>query len=66
MPRIQLIVSVMIIVAIIIIGLAIFVFTHLSGLNLVQTIILITIAAIGLILIAGLLFAFLRGVRSQK
>jgi hypothetical protein len=66
MPRIQLMVSLMILVAIIIIGLAIFVITHLSGLNLVQTIILISFGAIGLILIAGILIAFLRGIRSQK
>jgi hypothetical protein len=66
MPRIQLMVSLMILVAIIIIGLAIFVFTHLSGLNLVQTIILISFGAIGLTLIAGILIAFLRGIRSQK
>jgi hypothetical protein len=66
MPQIKLIISLMSIVALIIIGVAIFLFTHLSGLNMTQGIVLVGVAIFGLILVIVIIFIVMKGVRIQK
>ncbi len=53
----------MAIVAIIIIGVAIFVFTHLSGLSSNQGFVLLGIAIVGLILVMGFIWALVRSIQ---
>ena len=66
MPQIKLIVSLMVIVGIIIIGVAVYVVTHISGINLNQGILLIAMAGVGLVLVMGILFLVMKGVRTKK
>ena len=54
------------IVAIIIIGMSTFVFTHLSGIDLSQGIVLIILSIIGLLLILGIIYIAMRSVRNNK
>jgi hypothetical protein len=56
----------MLLVAAIIIGLAIFVFTHLSGIDLTQGIILIAVAVIGLFMVFGIIFLLMRSIYAAK
>jgi hypothetical protein len=65
MPQQKLIIALMSIVALIIIGIAIFVFTHLSGVNLTQGIVLIGIAVLGLILIIAIIFLAMKEFRKK-
>jgi hypothetical protein len=53
-------------VAVIIIGIAIFVFTHLSSINLNQSIVLIVIAVVGLLIIMGIIYLIMRNVYTKK
>jgi|PlaIllAssembly_1097288.scaffolds.fasta_scaffold1925736_1 hypothetical protein len=66
MPQIKLIISLMSIVALIIIGVAVFLFTHLSGLNMTQGIVLVGIAIFGLILVIVIIFMVMKGMRIKK
>jgi len=53
--------------ALIIVGLAGFVFTHLStGLSVTQGIVMVVIAVIGLLLVMGAIIMLLRTLNSQK
>ena len=54
------------IVAIIIIGMSIFVFTHLSGIDVSQGIVLIILSITGLLLILGIIYIAIRSVRNNK
>ena len=56
----------MAIVAVIIVVIAVYIFTHLSGINLTQGIILIIIAVIGLLIIMGVILMLLRSIASKK
>jgi len=60
MSNLQLVIAIMVFVAVIIIGIAAYIFTHLSGINLTQGIILIAVAVAGLLLILGVIIIILR------
>jgi hypothetical protein len=66
MPQMKLIIGLMSLVAVIIIGIAIFVFTHLSSINLNQSIVLIVIAVVGLLIIMGIIYLIMRNVYTKK
>ncbi len=66
MPKLNLIITLMAIVALIIIGLAIYVFTHLSGINPVQSLVLIGIAVVGFLLVIIILILFVRSTNTKK
>lgn len=66
MPQIRLIISLMTIVAVIIIGVTVFVVTHLTGLNMIQGIVLISLGVIGLVIVMVILFLVMRNIRSRK
>jgi hypothetical protein len=66
MSQNKVLISLASIVAIIIIGMSIFVFTHLSGIGLTQGIMLIILSIIGLLLILGIIYIALRSVRNNK
>jgi hypothetical protein len=65
-PQIRLIISLMTIVAVIIIGVTVFVVTHLTGLNMIQGIVLISLGVIGLVIVMVILFLVMRNIRSRK
>jgi len=50
-------------VAIIIVGIAVFVFTHLSGLSSSQGLVLLGIAIAGLILVTGIIYMLFRSLQ---
>jgi hypothetical protein len=64
LSKVRLAIILMAIVALIIIGLAVFVFTHLSGISLDQGIILIVVAVIGLFLVMGIIIMLLRNINA--
>jgi hypothetical protein len=66
MSKIQLVIILMAIVAVIIIGIAAYVFTHLSGINLTQGIVLIAVAVAGLFLILAVILIILRNASAKK
>jgi hypothetical protein len=66
MSQFKLLITLMSIVAVIIIGMAIFVFTHLSGLNLTQGIALIGLAVFGLIIVIFIIFLVMRSIKTKK
>jgi hypothetical protein len=66
MSQNKVLISLASIVAIIIIGMSTFVFTHLSGIDLSQGIVLIILSIIGLLLILGIIYIAMRSVRNNK
>jgi hypothetical protein len=66
MSSINLIITLMVLVAVIIIGIAIYVFTHLSGLNAAQGFILLGVAIGGLILVMGVIFMLVKNLNVKK
>jgi hypothetical protein len=66
MSKLQVVIILMAIVAVIIIGIAAYIFTHLSGINLTQGIVLISVAVIGLFLILGVILIILRNASARK
>jgi hypothetical protein len=56
----------MTIVGIMILGIAIYVFTHLSGISATQGFILLAIAVVGLILVMGIILMLVRSVNTKK
>ena len=66
LPNAKLLVVLMALAGIIILGIAVYVFTHLSGLDLRQAAVLIGLGVVGLILIATVLAMFLRSLGSKK
>jgi hypothetical protein len=66
MSNVQLVIAIMVFVAVIIIGIAAYIFTHLSGINLTQGIILIAVAVAGLLLILGVIIIILRSATTKK
>jgi uncharacterized membrane protein len=66
MSQNKVLISLASIVAIIIIGMSTFVFTHLSGIDLSQGIVLIILSIIGLLLILGIIYIAIRSVRNNK
>ncbi len=66
LPNIKLLVVLMVLSGIIILGVAVYVFTHLSGLDLRQAAVLIALGVVGLILIATVLAIFLRSLNPKK
>lgn len=66
MRQMRLIISLMSIVAVIIIGIAVFVVTHLTGLSLTQGIVLIGLGVVGLVIVMVILFLIMRGIRTRK
>ncbi len=56
----------MAIVAVIIIGIAAYIFTHLSGINLTQGIVLISVAVTGLVIILAVILIILRNASARK
>ena len=66
MSKSQLIISLMTIVGIMILGIAIYVFTHLSGLSATQGFVLLGIAVAGLIIVMGIILVLVRSVNTKK
>ncbi len=66
LPNIKLLVALMVLSGVIILGVAVYVFTHLSGLDLRQAAVLIALGVVGLILIATVLAMFLRSLSPKK
>jgi hypothetical protein len=66
MSNLQLVITLMVIVAVIIIGIAAYIFTHLSGINLTQGVVLIAVAVTGLLLILGVIIIILRSATAKK
>jgi hypothetical protein len=66
MSKLHLVITLMAFVAVIIIGIAAYIFTHLSGLNLTQGIVLIAIAITGLLLILVVILIILRSAAAKK
>jgi hypothetical protein len=66
MPRLKLIITLMTIVAIIIVGIAVYVFTHLSGIDLTQGIFLIAAAVVGLFLILSIIILIMKGLTVKR
>jgi hypothetical protein len=66
MSGLKLIISLMSVVAVIIIGLAVFVFTHLSGINLNEGIVLIVVAVVGLFLVTFIVFLLFKRITAKK
>jgi hypothetical protein len=67
MTKTHLIFALMALVAVMIIGIAAFVFTHLSsGISLTQSIILIAIAVVGLFVIMGIIVVLMRSLTAKK
>jgi hypothetical protein len=58
--------ALMAIVAIIIVVIAVYIFTHLSGINLTQGIVLIATAVVGLLIIMGVILMLLKSITSKK
>jgi hypothetical protein len=55
----------MALVGIIIVGLAAYIFTHLSGLDMTQGIVLVAIAIVALIIIMGVIFILFRSLTKK-
>jgi hypothetical protein len=66
MSQNKVLISLASIVAILIIGISVFVFTHLSGINLAQGIILIILSIIGLLLIIAIIYVAMRNIRTKQ
>jgi hypothetical protein len=66
MSQTKLLITLMSIVAVIIVGMAVFVFTHLSGLDLTQGIALIGLAVFGLIIVMLIIFLVMRSIKFKK
>jgi hypothetical protein len=65
-PNLKLLVALMMLAGAIIIGIAAYIFTHLSGLDLRQSIILVALAVLGLLLIMVVLAIFMRTTVQKK
>jgi ABC-type spermidine/putrescine transport system permease subunit II len=65
-PNLKLLISLMAVAGAIIIGIAAYIFTHLSGLDLRQSIVLVALGVVGLGLIMVVLVLFLRGINPKK
>jgi hypothetical protein len=66
MSKLQVVIILMAIVAVIIIGIAAYIFTHLSGINLTQGIVLISVAVTGLVIILAVILIILRNASARK
>lgn len=66
MPKMNLVVALMIVAGLIIVALAAYIFTHISGLNFGQTIVLLVIGVVGLFIIMLVLFLLMRGMNAKK
>jgi hypothetical protein len=67
MPKMNLVIALMTLTAIIIIGLAVYIFSHASGgVSLTQIIILLAAAVIGLFVVLLVLLLMFRGMNSKK
>jgi multisubunit Na+/H+ antiporter MnhC subunit len=66
MPKLRLIISLMAIVAVIIISIAIYIFTHLNSIDMMQGLILISIAVVGLFLIMGVILMLMKSITAKK
>jgi hypothetical protein len=66
MNKYRLIISLMVLVAVIIVGLAVYVFTHLSGLTQAQGFSLIGVAVLGLILVMAILLMLVRNINARR
>jgi hypothetical protein len=66
MPKQQLIILLMAIMALIIIGIAVFLFTHYSTISLIQGIILTVVAVVVLSAVMGLIVLIIRSATAKK
>jgi hypothetical protein len=66
MSQFKLLITLILIVAIIIIGVSIFVFTHLSGIDFSQGMVLIGLALLGLIIVTWIMFLVMRNLKTKK
>jgi hypothetical protein len=66
MSKFQIVYALMALVAVTIVAVAIYVFTHLSGIDMRQGIILVVIAIIALFIIMGVIFMLLKSMISKK
>jgi hypothetical protein len=66
MAKPRLVIFLMALIAVIIIGIAVYLFTHLSTLTLTSVIIMVSVAVVSLLVIMGILFAIMRSITSNK
>jgi amino acid permease len=66
MPGQKLIITLMALVAVIIIGVAVYLFTRSSSLDMTTGIILVAIAVIGLLIILGVIFVLMRNLNRRQ
>lgn len=66
MPKLSIIYGLMALVGVIIVAVAVYVFTHLSGINMRQGIILVIIAIIALLIIMGVIFMLFKSLMAKK
>lgn len=65
-PNLKLLLTLMVLAGLIIVGVAAYIFTHLSGLDLRQSVVLVALGVVGLILISAVLALLLRGLNPKK
>jgi hypothetical protein len=66
MTKTQLIVALMILVGVIIVSIAAYVFTHLSGITMTTAIVLVSIAVISLFIIMGVILILMKSLIARK
>jgi hypothetical protein len=66
MTKLQLAIALISIVAVIIMSIAIYVFTHLTGIDMLPGIVLISIAVIGLLIIMGVIIILMKSITAKK
>jgi hypothetical protein len=66
MPKLQLVIPLMALMAVIIIGLAVYLFVNYSGIDITQGIILIAVAAVVLLVVMGVMILILRSAANKK
>jgi hypothetical protein len=66
MPKLQLVIPLMALMAVIIIGLAVYLFVNYSGIGITQGIILIAVAAVVLLVVMGIMILVMRSAANKK
>ncbi len=66
MPKFKLVLALMSIVAVIIIGMAIYVITNFSNINLTQAIVRVVIGVVALFMVFGTVYLLYRGMTAKK
>ncbi len=66
MAKLQMGIALMVLVAVIIVSIAVYLFTHLGGINLLQGSVLIVAAVIGLLIIMSVIVMLMRDIPKRK